>query len=133
MATFAAARHEREPLETHGAGGPALHVLSAIRLPTRKRQIARQHHAAAFIPFCQEREEHLHLFSAVLDISNIVKNHYLISRNLLEKTAQLQITLGGQEILNYQTATCEHHPPSRADHFLAQRARDMRFPSAWIS
>jgi hypothetical protein len=30
MATFAGARHEREPLETHGAGAPALHVLSAI-------------------------------------------------------------------------------------------------------
>ncbi len=30
MDTFAGARHEREPLETHGAGGPALHVLSAI-------------------------------------------------------------------------------------------------------
>ena len=30
MATFAGARHKREPLETHGAGGPALHVLSAI-------------------------------------------------------------------------------------------------------
>jgi hypothetical protein len=27
MATFAGARHEREPWETHGAGGPALHVL----------------------------------------------------------------------------------------------------------
>ena len=109
------------------------HRVLEDRLPTRKRQVAGQHHAASFISLCQEREEHLHLFSAVLDISNIVKNHYLISRNLLEKTAKLQIALRGQEILNHQTAAREHHPPSRADHFLANRARDVRFPRAWIS
>src|SRR5208337_2157697 len=108
------------------------HRVLEDRLPTRKRQVARQHHAPPFIALRQKGEQHLHLFSTVLDISNIVENHHVILRNLFEKTAKLQVTLRGQEVLNHQTAGREHHLPSRADQFLANRARDMRFPRAGV-
>src|SRR5208337_2347519 len=49
-----------------------------------------------------------------------------------EKSAKLQVTLRGQEVLNHQTAGREHHLPSRADQFLANRTRDMRFPRAGV-
>ena len=70
----------------------------------------------------------------ILDVSKIVKNHHVISTNLLEKSAKLQVTLRGQQVLNHQTAGREYYlSVLPLDQFLAQREGDVRFSRARIA
>src|SRR5207244_8040096 len=45
------------------------HRILEDRLPARKRQVARKQHAATLVTLRQQREQYLHLLSALLHIS----------------------------------------------------------------
>ncbi len=48
------------------------HRVLEDRLPTRERQVARQHHAPALIALGQEAEQHLHLVPALLHVAQVI-------------------------------------------------------------
>src|SRR5690606_36205623 len=46
-------------------------------VPFGEDEIGGDHHTTALIPFGQEGKEHLHFLSALLDVTNVVEDHYL--------------------------------------------------------
>jgi len=55
-------------------GGHGGHGILENLVPFRKDQIGTDHEAAPFIALGQEGEEHLHLFAALLDVTDVVKD-----------------------------------------------------------
>ena len=51
------------------------HWVFKYLFPLRKWKIAGDHQAALLIPVCQEGEQHLHLFPALLYIPDIINDH----------------------------------------------------------
>ena len=60
------------------------HCVLEDLLPLAERQIAGQHHTASFISFGQQGEEHLHFFSTLLYISQIVDDQPVKGGQLLD-------------------------------------------------
>lgn len=77
-------------------GGCGCHRILENLFPFAKGQVAGQHHAAAFISFGQQREEHLHFLAILLDVSQIINNQRVKLRKLLDYFSQSQVPLGNQ-------------------------------------
>ena len=97
------------------------HRVLEDRFPARERQVARQHHAATLVALGQQAEQHLHLVTALLYVAQIIQDQDLVPREALEITAQLQVPLGRQEVLDHQPTVPEIDPPSRTDQFVRDR------------
>ena len=52
-------------------------------LPLRERKVAGQHDAAAFVAFCQQREQHFHFIPALLHVTDVVDDHHVELRQEL--------------------------------------------------
>src|SRR5207302_8225479 len=55
------------------------HRILEDRLPARERQVARQQHAATLVTLRQQREQYLHLLSALLHIAQVVHDQGLVA------------------------------------------------------
>ncbi len=71
--------------------------------PFGKRQIAGDQNAAAFVAFCQEGEQHFHLFTALLDIAEVIDNEPFECSQALDESAELEISFGNQQVLHEQS------------------------------
>src|SRR5260370_16778303 len=85
-------------------------------LPLRERQVAGHQHAPPFVPFRQQREQHLHLLPALLHVAEVVDHQRLPTGQALQQRLQRQVALGRQQVLHQQTARHAHHPPPPPPH-----------------
>ncbi len=53
-------------------GGRRGHGILEYLLPFAERQVAGQHQAAPFVPFSQQREQHLHFLATLLYVPQVV-------------------------------------------------------------
>jgi hypothetical protein len=88
--------------------------------PLAEREVAREHDTATFIPFSQEREEHFHLVTVLLDVADIIDNEHLDFRELLQELGQSKRLLGLQEILDQERAPREDHTPPLLDELMSE-------------
>ena len=72
------------------------HRIFENAVPVGKHQICRNGHAAAFVTFAQERKEHLHFVTVVLDVADVVEEDTVETVELGQGVWQAQIALGGQ-------------------------------------
>jgi len=60
------------------------HGVLEYLFPLAERQVARQQHAAPFVALGKEREQHLHLFTALLDVADVVDDQSVAFRQPLD-------------------------------------------------
>lgn len=73
-------------------------------VPFAESEIARQQHASAFVAFCKERKQHLHLLATLLHVAQIIDDQPLKVRHLSDHLRKTQIALRNQQLLHQQTA-----------------------------
>lgn len=95
-----------------------------------ERQVAGQHHATALVAFGQECEEHLHLFAALLNVTQIINDQRFELGQSLEHARQPQIALSDQELLHKQTASGEQDRSSALSELLSQCTKTVTLPGA---
>ena len=60
--------------------GVACHRILEDPLPLGERQVTGEHHAAALVVLGQQHKEHLHLFPALLHITDVIDDQSLVLR-----------------------------------------------------
>ena len=111
--------------------GGGCHRIFEDRLPLGERQVAADQHAAPLVTFGQKGEQHLHFFAALLHVAEIVDDQPFEARQFLDRTAELEVALGDQQILHQQIARGEVDSAAFADQFLTERDQKMRLAAAW--
>ena len=87
-------------------------------LPVREDQVPCDQDAAALISMSEQGEQHLHLVTAVLDITDIVNDERLELVESLEFLLQPELGLGAQEPLDEQRTGSEVGSPALQDEFM---------------
>src|SRR5262245_60244727 len=109
------------------------HRIFEDSLPLAENKIAREQHASSLVTVRQEREEHIHLFTALLHVADVVDNQRFVLVEPLQFLLQLQIMFGLQQLLHQQYAGREINASALLDQFVAQRAAYVCRPAARIS
>ena len=65
-------------------------------IPLTEDQVGGDLQAAPFVPLGKESEQHLHFFTALLHITDVVQYHDLEAVKLLEHLFDFQLTFGNQ-------------------------------------
>lgn len=76
------------------------HWILEDAIPFCKRQVAGDEERPSLIPLCHEGKEDLHLFGALLDISDIIQDQELVVVESLEGFGEGEVPFGGEEVLN---------------------------------
>ena len=71
-----------------------------MRLGLGERKIRSKHCATAFGAFRPQREQDLHLFTALLSIADVADNKRLEESQLLDPATEIQIPLRMQQVLH---------------------------------
>src|SRR5260370_16748479 len=97
--------------------------------PFRKGQVTSQHHATAFITFCQQCEHDLHLRSTLLHVPHLIDNQPLVLRQSLDFLTQLQFSLCHEQVLHEQgTGRVFDFPALRRNQLLRTRTQQVTLP-----
>lgn len=103
--------------------GRGCHGVLEYLLPLRKREIARQQHAAAFVTLGQQREQNLHLFATLLHVANVVDDQGIALRKTTDRARKFQVALGNQQLLHQQAACRKVDPAALPDQLLTETAK----------
>src|SRR5579863_501904 len=103
------------------------HRIFEDAFPFTKDQISRNHHGFAFIALSQEREEHLHFVTILLDIADIVENHTGEFVQFREGLGQTQISFRCEESLDKCTRWRPKHGITRIGKLISNRCQTMTF------
>ena len=68
-------------------------------LPFAEYEVAGNNDGAAFVTLGQESEEHLDLLSALLGVSDVIKNKDFEVIQFAQFPGEIQVSFGGQQIL----------------------------------
>ena len=109
------------------------HGILEDTLPLRESQVARDQHASTLVALRQQSEQNLHLFAALLDITQVVDEQSVVAAQALEQASQRQIALGDEQFLNQQVAGRVEHTPTLAHQILAQRTQKVGFAAPRIA
>jgi len=102
-------------------------------LPLAERQVAGQHHTAAFVAFGQQGEEDFHLLPALLYVAQVVDHQGVELRQFLDHLGQSQVPLGDKQLLHQQAAGREQHRSTPLHELFAQRTKTMALPRAGLA
>ena len=86
-----------------------------------KGKLLTQQHAASFVAFGEQREQHLHLLAALLHIAQVVDDQAVEPRQPLDQLRQPQVPLGDQKLLHQQAAGRQQNRSSPLNQLLPQR------------
>ena len=112
--------------------GACRHRIFEDGFPLAEWKVAREHHAPSLVTFRQQREQHLHLFTALLNVADVINDDRVKAREPFQQAAQLQVSFGDQQFLNQQAASSEVHLAAQANQFLTDSGKQMRLPSARV-
>lgn len=73
-----------------------------------------------------QREDDFHLFPRLPDVPEIVDDHAFVTCVALDQAAQLEVALGGQQLLHQHLAAGEEHAVSSPHQFLADGLEHVR-------
>ena len=98
------------------------HRVLEYLLPLAEGKIARQQHAAAFVTLGQQREQHFHLFAALLHVADIVYDQGVALCEAADRSREFQVAFRKQQFLHQQAACREVDPAALPDQFLSETA-----------
>ena len=86
------------------------HGILEDAVPLAEYQVGRDEHRAPFIALRHEREEHLRLVTGLADIADVVENDEFEEVELAQRARQVEVALGGEELLDELIGGYEVNP-----------------------
>ena len=100
--------------------------------PFREREVAGEHDASALVPLRQQREQHLHFLSRLLDVPEVVQDQDVEFRQAFDRPWEFEIPFRDQQFLDEETRWNEVDSTPLPNQFLADRAEQMRLAAPGI-
>ena len=76
------------------------HLVPEDPVPLAEDQVARHHHRAALVALGEQREQHLGLVRALLDVAEVVEQDYLEEVELAQRAGQVEIPFRAEQFLD---------------------------------
>ena len=96
------------------------HRIAEDLLPRGEREITRDHHRPSLVAVSQETEQHLHLLPTLLNVADVIDDHYAVVAQLLQCPGQLKIPLRPKQVLHEQRTGAEQHRMPSPDQLMSQ-------------
>ena len=110
--------------------GRRRHLVANNPVPLTEHEVARHHDRPAFIPFREEREEHLGFIGTLLHVPQIVEQDHLEQIELPECPRQLQIALRAEQFLHQGVGRRVEHAVAGLDQRVADSTHRVALPDA---
>lgn len=111
-------------------GGGGVHRIVKDRFPLREGQVGCDQHACAFVAFCQQMEEHFHLFAAVLYIAESINDQGFIAQQQLHEFWQSLLLFCTNQCVDQLAGGVKDDPVSLIDQLLSQCTQQVRLSGA---